>query len=168
MIIHKYTTEEGHKSVRKVWKFYYRLIGITCRNFTLYIYIHYIYIIYILYIYYIYIIHIHRGSRAYITAESMKKSLHWRFITVIELSENMRIGQDQSLQHFDRCLLKFGNGDLQIAELPDNIHFSTEYPYKIQDDSSIAIRESLRHFVEKIFPDINVSFHAPEQQWIFG
>ena len=66
----------------------------------------------------------------------------------------MRIGLDQSLQHFDRCLLKLGNGDLQIAELPDSIHISPEYMYEIQDDSSIAIRESLRHFVEKIFPDI--------------
>ena len=81
-----------------------------------------------------------------------------------ELSENMRIGQDQSQQHFDMCLLTLGNGDLPIAELPDNIHISPEYLYKIQDDSSIAIRESLRYFVEKIFPDINANLHAPEQQ----
>ena len=74
----------------------------------------------------------------------------------------MRIDQDKSLQHFDRCLLKFGNGDLQIAELPDSIHISLEYPYKIQDDSGIAIRECLRHYVEKIFPDINGIIHAPE------
>ena len=70
--------------------------------------------------------------------------------------------------HFDRCLLKFGNGDLQIAELPDSIHISADYLHKIQDDSGIAVRESLRNFVEKIFSDIDGSFHAPEQQWIFG
>ena len=79
----------------------------------------------------------------------------------------MRIGQNQSLLHFDRCLLTLVNGDLQIAELHDSIHISPEYPYKIQDDSGIAIRESCRHIVEKIFPDINGNFHAPEQQWIF-
>ena len=34
----------------------------------------------------------------------------------------MRIGQDESLQHFDRCLLKLGIGDHPIEELPDSIH----------------------------------------------
>ena len=76
----------------------------------------------------------------------------------------MRIGQDQSLQHFHRCLLIFGNGDLPIAELPDIIHIPPENPYKIQYDSGVSIRESLRHFVEKIFPNIDANFHAPEQQ----
>ena len=78
----------------------------------------------------------------------------------------MRIGQDQSLQHYDSCLLKLGNEDLPIAELPDSIHIPPENPYGKQDDSGIAIRESLSHFVEKIFPDINANFHASEQQWI--
>ena len=92
----------------------------------------------------------------------------WRIITVIELSEDMSIGQDQSRQHSDRCLLKFGNGDLQIAELPDSIHNSPEYTYNIQDDSGIAIRESIRHSVKKKFSDTIRNIHAPEQQWIFG
>ena len=76
----------------------------------------------------------------------------------------MTIGQDQFLLHFDRCILKLGSGDQPIAELPDSINIPPENPYKIQDDSGIAIRESLRHYVEKIFPDINANFHAPEQQ----
>ena len=80
----------------------------------------------------------------------------------------MRIGQDQSQQHFDRCLLNLGNGDLQIAELPDSIHISPEQLYEIQDNSGIAIWKSVRHFVENIFPDINGNFHVPLQQWIFG
>ena len=64
----------------------------------------------------------------------------------------------------DRSPLKLGNGDIQITELPDSIHISQEYPCKIQDDSGIAIRESIiGHFVEKIFPDNNGNFHAPEQ-----
>ena len=51
----------------------------------------------------------------------------------------------------------FSNYEMEtskIAELPDSIHISPEYLYQIQDDSSIAIREFLRHFVEKIFPKI--------------
>ena len=51
-----------------------------------------------------------------------------------------------------------------MAELRDSIHISPENIYEIQDNSSIAVRECLRHFVEKIFPDINANFHAPEQQ----
>ena len=70
------------------------------------------------------------------------------------------------MQHFDSSLLKLGNGDLPIAELPVSIHIPPENPYGTQDDSGIAIMESLRHFVEKIFPDINANFHAPEQQSI--
>ena len=72
----------------------------------------------------------------------------------------MRVGQDQSLQHFDRCHLKLGNGDLPIAELPDSIHIQPENLYKIRDDNGIAIRESPRHFADKIFTDINANFHA--------
>ena len=109
-----------------------------------------------------------RGSRAHITVVSMKKSPLWKLFTVIELSENMRIGQDQFLQHFERCLLKLGNRELKIVELPDSIHISPEYAYKIQDDSSIAIRESLKNFVEKIIPDINGNFYASEQQLFLG
>ena len=72
------------------------------------------------------------------------------------------------MQNIDRCLLKLGYGDLPIAELPDSIHIPPENLSKIQDDSVISIREYLRHFVDKIYPDINANFHAPEQQWICG
>ena len=65
------------------------------------------------------------------------------------------------MQHFDRCLLKLGRGDLPIAELPDSIRIPPENLCKLHDDSGIAIRESLRRFMEKIFPDINANVHAP-------
>ena len=80
----------------------------------------------------------------------------------------MRIGQDISQQHINRCLLKVGNGDPPIAEQPDSFHILPENLYEIQDYSGIVIKESLRHFMEKIFPDINAEFHAPGQQWIFA
>ena len=78
----------------------------TYNDFDLYIYIY-------IYIYVCIYIHIHinshpRGSRAHIITASMKKSPRWRFLSVFELSENMRICLDQTLQHFDRRLLKFG------------------------------------------------------------
>ena len=66
----------------------------------------------------------------------------------------MRIGPDQSLRHFDICLLQVGNGDLPMAELPDSIHVPPENLYEIQDDFGIAVRESLRFFVEKTFCNI--------------
>ena len=78
----------------------------------------------------------------------------------------MRIGQDQSLQHFDRWLLKLGNGELRTVGEPDSIQIPPENLTEIQDDSRINIRESLMQFVEKIFPDIGANFRAPEQQWI--
>ena len=69
-------------------------------------------------------------SRAHITAVSMKKSPHRRFFTVFKLTENMRISHDQFLQHFDRLLLKLGNGDLPIAKLTESIHIPTEITKK--------------------------------------
>ena len=78
----------------------------------------------------------------------------------------MRISQDKSLLHFRRCLFKLGNGDLQIAEPPDSIQIPPEYLFEKQDDSGIGIRESLRHIMEMISSEINVSFHAADQQWI--
>ena len=40
----------------------------------------------------------YRGSRANITAAPIKKKPHWKSFTVFELSGNMRIGQEKSLQ----------------------------------------------------------------------
>ena len=74
----------------------------------------------------------------------------------------MRIGQDQSLQHPNRRLVKLVGGDLPIVVLPNNILIPPEYPCNIQDDLGIAIRDSLRNFA-----DINGNFHAKEQQSIF-
>ena len=45
-----------------------------------------------------------RSSRAHITAASMKKIPLFRYFTVFELTENTRIGQYISPQHFDRWL----------------------------------------------------------------
>ena len=119
---------------------------------TIYIYVHIV---------------IPRSSKARITAASMKKSPFWRIFTVFKISKNMTIGQDQYLPHSNRCLLKLGNGNLLIAELPNSIHISPVYLHKIQDESGIAISESIRHIVKKIFSDINGNFNAPEHQWIF-
>ena len=94
----------------------------------------------------------------------MKKSHLEESCTVFEHSESITIGQDKSPQHYDSCLLKLGNGDLPIAELCDTIHIPPENLCETQVDSSIAIRESLGHFVEKLFPDIDASIHTPEQQ----
>ena len=76
----------------------------------------------------------------------------------------MTIGLKQFSQYFDRCLHKFGNEDLSMAELRDSIYIPPENLYEIQENSDITIKESLRHFVKIIFPDINAKFHAPLQQ----
>lgn len=94
------------------------------------------------------------GSRAQITAASMKKSTLWRFFTVFEFKVNIISGQDPSLHHFDTWLLKLGNGDLLIAEQSDSIHIPPEYLFEIQDESVTAIKEFLRQFVKKVFPTL--------------
>ena len=91
-------------------------------------------------------IYLYIDTRGLKTAASMKKiPLIYTIFTVFELTEQMGIGLDQSLQHLDRCLLKLGKGNLPIAELPDSIHIPPENHYEIQDDSGIAIGESPRH-----------------------
>ena len=42
-IYRQYTTEEGHRSVRKLWPFNYRFIGLKCLNYALYLCFMYIY-----------------------------------------------------------------------------------------------------------------------------
>ena len=51
-----------------------------------------------------------------------------------------------------------------MVELPGSIHIPLQYLHEIQDDSGIAIREFIRHVVEKIFPSIIANFHSPEQE----
>ena len=70
------------------------------------------------------------------------------------------------MRHINMWLYKLGNGYLPIVKLPDSIQIPPRYLYEIQHDSCIAIRESLRKFLEKTLPNINANFHAPEQQWI--
>ena len=82
----------------------------------------------------------------------MKKSPLWRIFTAFKISENMRIGQKQSLWHFYWCLFRLENGDLPIAELPDSIHIPPENLCKTQDDSSLLSGNPLgnlsrRHFL---------------------
>ena len=60
----------------------------------------------------------------------------------------------------------FEIGDLPIAALHDSIHIPPENSSEIQDDSHIAIRDCLMHFVEMTLPDVNANFHASVQQWI--
>ena len=36
-IYRQYTTEEGHRSVRKLWSFYYHFIGLKCHYYALYL-----------------------------------------------------------------------------------------------------------------------------------
>ena len=80
----------------------------------------------------------------------------------------MTIGLDQFLQNFDRCLLKLGNGDLPIAELRDSSHITPEYMYEILDNSGIAIRDSHRHTVEKIFQTLMqiAMLHSKNESWL--
>ena len=66
------------------------------------------------------------------------------------------------MQHYDRCPLILRNGDLPIAELPDSIHIPLEIHTKYKMIPGLAIRESCRHSVEKIFPDITANYNAPE------
>ena len=80
----------------------------------------------------------------------------------------MKIGQDQSLPHFYRWLLKFVIGDLQISERPDSIDIPPEYLHKVQDHTGIVIRKSHRHFVEKVFPNTNAKFHPSDLHLIRG
>ena len=110
---------------------------------------------------------ISRGSCTNIEAASMKKGNRCRFINVFKLTANTTINKDQSLQHLDRWRLKFGNGYLPIARLSDIIHVQPENVYKMLDDCGIAMRESHRRMVQKVFPDINAKLHGPELQWIF-
>ena len=60
-----------------------------------------------------------RKSRAQTTAASIRNSPVWKFFTVKELTENMRVGSDPDLKEFDDWLLKLGNDSLLIHERPD-------------------------------------------------
>ena len=138
----------------------------------MYIYISmYIYVCIYMYIYiYIYIcmyIVITRGSGAHITAASMKKSPLWKsslssnsvnaweLVRTIPCSNMTGVFSywEMETSKWQNCLTVF------------TFHLNIYTKYKF--DSGIAIRESLMHFVAKIFLDINGNFHAPEQKWIF-
>ena len=57
-------------------------------------------------------------------------------------------------------------GYLPIARLSGIIHVQPENVYEMLDDCGIAMRESHRKMVQKVFPDINAKLHDPELQWI--
>ena len=65
--------------------------------------------------------------------------------------ENIRVGQDNNLQHLYRQLLDLGNGELPIVELPDKIQIPAEFPFEIDDAPRQQVKLSLKQFVQAVF-----------------
>ncbi|MCP3663823.1 MAG: hypothetical protein GY696_15250, partial [Gammaproteobacteria bacterium] len=52
------------------------------------------------------------GSRADILEASIKNSVLWNEFETLQLSQNMRVGLNPELQHFDDWQLQLGNGQI--------------------------------------------------------
>jgi hypothetical protein len=107
-----------------------------------------------------------RGSRASITGASLQKSPLWKHFNVVELTENMRVGNDPSLQWFHEWLLNLGDGKLPIVEAPDIIELPERFVFPINDDSPGKINTSKLEFIHKIFPNMAEKAAGPIEDWI--
>ena len=108
------------------------------------------------------------GARSHITSASFKQSKLWKHFQIWPLQENMCVGADPSLKPFDDWLLKMGNGELQVKELPDKIEIPiiNKMLFNIDDSTEESKNTSLMKFVHLIFPNMNAILNGQLPNWI--
>ena len=97
---------------------------------------------------------ISRGSRANIIAATMKKRLFRKIFTVFEMSENMRIGQDQSCSTLTGVFSNWEIGTYQWHNCLTVFAFNQNIYAKYEMIPALASGNHLGTFCRRHFPSL--------------
>ena len=77
------------------------------------------------------------ANRAQVVDAALNRSPLWKFFTVMELRENMRVqlSMDPNTQGFDEFTLKIGNGEMDVVEDTDLIELPNEMCLRIKPNN---------------------------------
>ena len=105
------------------------------------------------------------ANRGATVGASLKRSFLWKYFTVKQLTENMRIltSKDQSMKDFDSWTLSIGNGMVDPIEGDDMIEIPEKMFMKIDDASRVDCMKSLAQYV---YPEMSKNFK--KKGWMDG
>ena len=78
----------------------------------------------------------------------------------------MRVGADPSIKSYDDWLLKMGNRELPVKELPEKIEIPNSILFSIDDSTEQLKNTSLMQFMHIIFPEMNAILNGQLHNWI--
>ena len=112
-----------------------------------------------------------RASRAGVVDTCLTRSLLWSNFKVMKLSVNMRVraSGDPVLEAFDTWTLSIGDGTAETVGEDTLVEINPEVCVKIEantDKHPNAERESMKKFVQRVFPDIDQNIK--DAGWLQG
>ena len=111
------------------------------------------------------------ASSARVIDAALNRSYLWKFFTVMELKENMRVraSGDPSLEAFDEWTLSIGNGDAKIVQESDLIEIPEGMCIEIKPkspESPDSEKNAMRLLAEFAYPNIDTNYLKPG--WMDG
>ena len=112
-----------------------------------------------------------QANRAQVVDAALNRSPLWKFFTVMELTENMRVqlSSDPDTQGFDDFTLKLGNGEMEVMEDTDMVQIPEEMCFRINSNTKQnpkAERESMEVLAGHVYPKLCTNF--AKSGWMDG
>ena len=97
------------------------------------------------------------ANRAATVAASLKRSFLWKYFTVVQLKENMRIMacNDSKLEDFDSWTVSIGNGTVSPIQETDMIKIPDKMFMKIDDSTQVQCMKSL---ADHVYPNLRNNY----------
>ena len=106
------------------------------------------------------------ATRAGTVAHCINQSPLWTHFKVLRLTQNMRVhaSGDYNLERFDSWTLTLGNGDVELADIPEDM-VSTRITMNSKANS-YSEGQAMEDFIGQIFPNISINIH--DKKWLDG
>ena len=106
------------------------------------------------------------ATRAGTVAHCINQSPLWSNFKILRLTKNMRVhaSGDQRLEKFDRWTLSLGNGDVELAKIPDEMVVTKIIANS--KENTLTEGQAMEEFIKVIFPNIEVNIR--DRNWLDG
>ena len=111
------------------------------------------------------------ANRAQVVDAALNRSTLWKFFTVMQLTESMRVqlSLDPDTAGFDEFTLKLGNGEMEVIADTDLVQIPDEMCLKIEPNTlknPRAEKESMKQLSDHVYP--NLSKNVCISGWMDG
>ena len=106
------------------------------------------------------------ATRAGTVAHCINQSPLWTHFKILKLTKNMRVhaSGDKDLEEFDRWTLSLGNGDVELADIPENMDATKITPNS--KENTMSEGQAMKEFIGNVFPRLDANIH--DRNWLNG